>query len=572
MSQRDVARGGGSLFADEGPDGLLHRAFLRGEGYTEEDVRRSPVIGIATSWSELNPCNAGLREVAEAVKRGIADRGGIGLEFPTISLSEPFTRPTSMFLRNLMSMDVEEMIASSPVDGVVLLAGCDKTVPAQLMGAVSANKPAIMVVAGPRPTSCWKKEMLTIDDVWPLIDERRLGNLDDADWRELEGNLNTGVGSCNVLGTATTMAAIAEVLGFALPGSSLLPANSQERLTAAVAAGAAIVDAVARGIGAANMVTERALENAFRIVCALGGSTNAVIHLEAIAGRAGISLGVVKMREWASSTPLLANVRPSGRFLLADLERAGGIPAVLAELASIVDLDAPSARGVPWREALPAVVDRSGALHGIDDPLSLEGGIAMLAGTLAPGGAVLKTSASDSSMRQHVGPALVFDGVADLNARIDDEDLPVDANTVLVLRGVGVQGGPGMPEVGHIPIPAKLARAGVIDMMRLTDARMSGTATGTVIVHVTPEAVVGGPIALVRDGDLIEIDVAEGRIDLLVDPAELTRRSTVQVPVAALRGYGWLHAQHALQPDAGCDFDFLRADFVSHPTNGAYGA
>jgi dihydroxy-acid dehydratase len=571
MSQRDVARGEGALFADDGPDGLLHRAFLRGEGYSEKDVRRRPVIGIATSWSELNPCNAGLRDVSAAVKRGIAARGGIGLEFPTISLSEPFTRPTSMFLRNLMSMDVEEMIASSPVDGVVLLAGCDKTVPAQLMGAISANKPAVMVVAGPRPTSCWKNEMLTIDDVWPLIDARRLGNLDDADWLELEASLNVGVGSCNVLGTATTMAAIAEVLGFALPGSSLLPAGSEERAAAAEAAGSAIVDVVARGTGAASMVDERSLENAFRIVCALGGSTNAVIHLEAIAGRVGIQLGVERMRQWAISTPLLANVRPSGKYLLADLEAVGGIPAVMNELATIVDLDAPSALGLAWRAS---IVESNrvglGALYGIAQPLSREGGIAILTGSLAPGGAVLKTSASDASMRKHRGPALVFDGIADLNARIDDESLEVDQDTVLILRGVGVQGAPGMPEVGHIPIPAKLARVGVTDMMRLTDARMSGTATGSVIVHVTPESAVGGPIGLVRDGDLIDVDVVQGRIDLLVDPSELAHRQGVESPSMPRRGYDWLYAHHAMQPDSGCDFDFLRHAFSGRPTNGVY--
>ena len=565
MSQKDVARGGGSLFADDGPDGLLHRAFLRGEGFSAEDVRTSPVIGIATSWSELNPCNAGLREVAAAVKRGIAGRGGIGLEFPTISLSEPFTRPTSMFLRNLMSMDVEEMIASSPVDGVVLLAGCDKTVPAQLMGAISADKPAVMVVAGPRPTSCWKNEPMTIDDVWPLIDERRLGNLDDEEWLELEGSLNTGIGSCNVLGTATTMAAIAEVLGFALPGSSLHPAGSPERLAVAEAAGSAIVDVIARGVGAASRVTEQSLENAFRVVCALGGSTNAIIHLEAIAGRAGIELGVDRMREWANSTPLLADVRPSGTYLLADFERAGGIPALLRELESILDLDAPTATGQPWTTSLPSPT-ADAALRSIADPVSEEGGIAVLTGSLAPGGAVLKTSAS--KMRIHRGPALVFDGVADLNARIDSDDLDVDANTVMILRGVGVRGGPGMPEVGHIPIPKKLALAGVTDMMRLTDARMSGTATGTVIVHVTPESAAGGPLGLVRDGDVIDIDVTAGRIDLLVDDAELASRSPSQQASTPARGYGWLSAQHVLQPDGGCDFDFLRKNF--RPTNGAF--
>ncbi len=452
----------------------------------------------------------------------------------------------------------------------MLLAGCDKTVPAQLMGAISANKPAVMVVAGPRPTSCWKSDVLTIDDVWPLIDKRRLGDLDDSDWLELEGRLNTGVGSCNVLGTATTMAAIAEVLGFALPGSSLLAAGSEERASAAEAAGAAIVDVVARGTGAASLVDERSLENAFRIVCALGGSTNAVIHLEAIAGRVGIRLGTEKMREWATSTPLLANVRPSGQYLLADLENAGGIPAVMAELATLVDLDAPTALGYSWHASIVATRgDGAGALHRVARPVSDEGGIAILTGSLAPGGAVLKTSASDASMRRHWGPALVFDGIADLNARIDNEALEVDENTVLILRGVGVQGAPGMPEVGHIPIPAKLARIGVTDMLRITDARMSGTATGTVIVHVTPESAVGGPIALVRDGDLIDIDVVAGRIDLLVDPAELAQRKAAESPSEPRRGYEWLYARHAMQPDSGCDFDFLRHDFSDNPTNRA---
>lgn len=567
MSQKGVTRGGGSLFSDDGPDGLLHRAFLRGEGFSADDVRKSPVIGVATSWSELNPCNAGLRDVAAAVKRGIASRGGIGLEFPTISLSEPFTRPTSMFLRNLMSMDVEEMIASSPVDGVVLLAGCDKTVPAQLMGAISADKPAIMVVAGPRPGSCWKNEPLTIDDVWPLIGQRRIGAMDDAGWLELEGTLNTGVGSCNVLGTATTMAAIAEVLGFALPGSSLHPAGSAERLAVAEAAGVAVVDSITRGAGAASMITERSLENAFRVVCALGGSTNAVVHLEAIAGRAGISLGVDRLREWANSTPLLTDVRPSGTHMLADFERAGGIPALLRELESVLDLSVSTATGEPWSASLP-VPTTDASLHHFADPVSFEGGIAILTGSLAPGGAVLKTSAS--GMRTHRGPALVFDGVADLNARIDSDDLVVDANTVMILRGVGMRGGPGMPEVGHIPIPARLARAGVTDMMRITDARMSGTATGTVIVHVTPESAIGGPLSLVQDGDLIDIDVMAGRIDLLVDPADLSRRTPSVAAETPARGYGWLSAQHVLQPDRGGDFDFLRKDF--RPTSGKLGS
>ncbi|MCU1479393.1 MAG: dihydroxy-acid dehydratase [Subtercola sp.] len=605
MSQRDLVRGGGSLFADEGPDGLLHRAFLRGEGFGADEVRRRPVIGICNSWSELNPCNAGLKTLAAAVKLGIARRGGLGLEFPTISLSEPFSRPTSLYLRNLMSMDVEEMISSSPIDGVVLLAGCDKTVPAQLMGAISADKPAVMVTAGPRPTSCWHDAPMTIDDVWPLIDERRIGRLGDDEWLKLEGDLNVGVGTCNVLGTATTMASIAEILGFAVPGATLLPASSAAQNALAERAGELIVDVVARDARPSSLVTLAALENAFRVVCALGGSTNAVIHLVALAGRAGITLTVETMRGWAASTPLLADVRPSGRYLLADLERSGGVPAVIRELAPLLDTSCPTVSGASWTAELenrravvtparssgarnlgskgapaplvaedPAAPSAPGALHTLADPVAPNGGgLALLTGSLAPGGAVLKTSAASASLRTHRGRAVVFDGVADVNARIDDAALDVDASSILILRGVGVRGAMGMPEVGHIPIPAKLARAGVTDMLRITDARMSGTATGTVIVHVTPEASVGGPLALVRDGDVIEVDVAAGRVDLLVGSDELVQRAqggdnpsvTSRAETTSIvhpRGFAWLHERYVLQPDEGCDFEFLRADFA----------
>ncbi|CAN5223929.1 IlvD/Edd family dehydratase [soil metagenome] len=560
MSQKDIARAGGSLFADAGPDGLLHRAFLRGEGFSAGEVRRRPVIGIATSWSELSPCNAGLRDLAAAVKKGIAAAGGLGLEFPTISLSEPFIRPTSMMLRNLMSMDVEEMIASSPIDGVVLLAGCDKTVPAQLMGAISAGKPAVMVTAGPRPVSCWRGAPMTIDEVWPLIDERRLGKLDDPQWERLEADLNVGVGTCNVLGTAITMASIAEVLGFALPGTALLPAGSPEQRDAAEAAGRMVVDVVGRGVLPVGLITEESLENAVRVVCALGGSTNAFIHLEALAGRAGLSIGTERMREWTSTTPLLVNVRPTGTQLLSDLESAGAVPAVVRELGDLFHSATTAVDGRPWSEPASEVVGTPGpALASTAEPVASQG-MAVLSGSLAPGGAVVKLAVGDGGIRRHRGRALVFDGVADLNSRIDSEDLDVDANTVLVLRGVGARGAPGIPEVGHIPIPAKLARDGITDMVRITDARMSGTATGTVVLHVTPESAVGGPLASVRDGDEIEFDVELGTLDLLVEPSELASRPAAPERARPGRGYGRLYDIHVLQPDQGCDFDFLRAE------------
>jgi len=564
MSQRDLVQGGGSLFRDAGQDGLMHRAFLRGEGFSAEDVRRSPVIGIASSASELNPCNAGLDELAACVKEGIRAAGGLALEFPTISISEPFTRPTSLYLRNLMSMDVEEMIRSAPIDGVVLLGGCDKTVPAQLMGAVSANKPAVMLTAGPRPVSCFKQNKdFTVDDVWPLCEARRVGEVDDADWLELEGRINIGVGTCNVMGTATTMAAVAEMLGFALPGSALQGAGSATRRQLARQAGHQIVANVKTGLLPQDLVTEASLENAFRVVTALGGSTNAVIHLEAIAGRAGLGIGVENFGRWSAETPYVANVRPGGAMLLADLDEAGGIPAVANSIRHLLHTGARTATGQTWARTLDErVFGEHPAVAPAHVPLSERGALVMLRGNLAPHGAVLKAAGTHNpALQQHRGRAVVFDGIADLNARIDDPDLDVDADSILVLRGMGVLGAPGMPEVGHIPIPAKLHRAGVRDMVRLSDARMSGTSTGTVVLHITPEAAAGGPLGLLRTGDEIELDVAAGSIRHFLSDEDLAARAPFSNPQQPTRGFAWLHQQHVLQPDAGCDFDFLRAGF-----------
>lgn len=568
MSQRETKRLGGALFSDGGSDGLLHRAFLRSEGFDEAAVRRRPVIGICNSWSELSPCNAGLKSVAAAVKQGIWEAGGIGLEFPTISLSEPFVRPTSMLLRNLMSMDVEEMISSSPIDGVVLLAGCDKTVPAQLMGAISADLPAVMVTAGPRTVSCFRGAALTIDEVWPLIDERRLGTVDDAEWLELEGSLNRGPGTCNVLGTAITMAAVAEVLGIALPGSALLEAGTAAHRANAEQAGRQIVQTVAAGIRPSQLVSETALRNATVAVGALGGSTNAVIHLVAIAGRAGIDLDPKKLGSWTDAAPLLADVRPTGAQLLSDLDAAGGVPAVVRALGDRFDGNTATADGRRWTEvAAAAPTTTSDVVATLDQPLA-ERSLVMLSGTLAPGGAVVKLPRNGRFTR-HRGRAVIFDGVADLNDRIDSDDLDVTPDDVLVLRGVGTRGAPGIPEIGHIPIPAKLARLGVTDMMRVTDARMSGTATGTVILHVAPESAVGGPLALLRDGDEIDVDFESGRLDVLV-PAEVLTSRTPTVPgTTASRGYQWLFHEHVTQPDQGCDFDFLTARGVQEKAGSA---
>jgi dihydroxy-acid dehydratase len=563
MSQHDLKRGNGSLFSDPGQDGLLHRAFLRGEGFSAAEVRRSPVIGICTSWSELNPCNAGLREVAAIVKRGVYEAGGIALEFPTISISEPYSRPTSLFLRNLMSMDVEETIGSSPIDGVVLLGGCDKTVPAAIMGAISANKPALMVTAGPRPVPCYRGTDFTIDDLWPVCERRRLGDVSDAEWLELEGNVNTGVGVCNVMGTAITMAAVAELLGFALPGSALAPAGSAARDDIARRTGEEIVRAVRAARRPQELITSASLENAFRVVCALGGSTNAVIHLEAIAGRNGLSIGTRNYEAWSSTTPYITNVRPGGHMLLRDLEEAGGIPAVVQRIASLLDTTAMAADGRPWSDIIASrEFAEHAAIASIDAPLSPRGALTMLHGNLAPRGAVLKTAGThEPRLQRHRGRAIVFEGVADLNARIDDPELDVTPDSVLVLRGMGAIGAPGMPEVGHIPIPAKLARAGTRDLLRLSDARMSGTSTGTVVLHITPEAAAGGPLGVLRTGDEVELDVDAGTIRHFLSPAQLADRQPYAVADAPTRGYSWLHRQHVLQADAGCDFDFLRADF-----------
>ena len=560
MSQNGTHRQSGDAFTASDRDGFLHRAFMRGTGRSPESVRRRPVIGICTSWSELNPCNSGLRQLAEAVKRGVTEAGGFPLEFPTISLAEPFIRPTTLYLRNLMAMDVEEMVTASPIDAVVLLGGCDKTVPAQLMGAVSSGKPAIALTAGPRATGRWAGKPLTIDDLWPLSDRRRNGELDDSQWSALEGCLIPGAGTCNVLGTAITMALIAETLGMALPGSALLPATSAARAAAAEATGRRVVDLARSGQPPTRYITPASLENAFRVLCAVGGSTNAVIHLEAIAGRCGHRLGLEAMQDWSRTTPVLADVRPSGPHLLEDLQDAGGLPAVLSELAPLLHTDALAGTGEEWHDVLARTHRGVGpALRTAADPVFPSGALVMLRGTLAPHGAVFKRSGADPRLWHHRGPAVVFDGVADLNARIDDPDLDVDENSVLVLRGAGPLGGPGMPEVGQLPIPRKLLRKGVTDLVRISDARMSGTATGAVVLHIAPESAAGGPLALVADGDLIMLDVTTGRLDLDVDAEELARRTAAPPPAPPARGYAALYHQHILQSPQGCDFDFLRA-------------
>jgi dihydroxy-acid dehydratase len=547
----------------EGRDelGPQHRAALRALGWTREFFAGKPVIGVANSWSELNSCNLGLRGLAESVKRGVIAAGGVPLEFNTISLSEELMKPTAMLYRNLLAMELEETLRSQPIDGVVLLGGCDKTIPGQLMGAASANLPAIQVTAGHKLTARWRgREVGSGTDLWRYWDEYRAGRLSEADWQALEAAYSCGVGTCNTMGTASTMAVIAEALGMMLPGGATLGASDARRLALAEASGRRAVELVREDVRPSHILTRAAFENALRAFLAVGGSTNAVIHLLAIAGRLRVPLSLDDFDRIAGDTPTLLDLQPSGVGLMADFDTAGGVPALLAELRPQLHLDTPTVSGRPLGALIPrAADDRATAIRPRDEPLFPAPTLAVLRGNLAPRGAVLRTTTASPQLARHRGPALVFDSYDDLLTRIDDPALPVTANSVLVLRNAGAVA-VGMPEWGSIPIPRKLLQQGVGDIVRISDSRMSGTSAGTVVLHVSPEAAVGGPLALVRDGDLIELDVPARALTLLVGDDELARRRAAWRPPTRrhTRGYPRLYAEHVLQPDEGCDFDFLR--------------
>jgi dihydroxy-acid dehydratase len=543
-------------------DGFSNRSWMKAQGFSEVMFDGRPVIGIANSWSELTNCNAHLRQVAEAVRRGVLSAGGFPLEFPTISLGEILMRPTTMLFRNLMAMDVEECIRAYPLDGVVLLSGCDKTTPAMLMGAASADVPALVVTGGPMLRGKWGQEELgSGTDVWRYWAEKRAGRLSEEEWCEMEACMSRSSGHCMVMGTASTMASIAEVLGMTLPGNAAIPAPDSRRLTLAELSGRRIIEMVHADLRPSKILTADAFDNAIRADMAIGGSTNAIIHLVAIAGRAGIALPLERFDELSRTTPFLLNVKPSGKYLMEDFFYAGGIPVVLKELLPLLHGDALTATGKTLADNVSGAVNyNEDVIRPLHVPISSEGGTAILKGNLCPDGAVLKQSAAAAHLLTHRGRAVVFEDHADLHARIDDPDLPVDETSVLVLKRVGPKGAPGMPEWGAAPIPQKLLRKGVKDMVRISDARMSGTSYGTVVLHVSPEAEAGGPLALVQDGDEIELDVPRRRLTLRVSDEELARRRARWTPRPPhyARGYGKLFLDHVLQAHEGVDFDFLR--------------
>ncbi len=546
---------------------LEHRVALASAGLDIGTSADRPVIGIANSASDLNPCNLPLRDLAVEVKTGIEEAGGVGAEFGTISLGEDLMKPSAMLYRNLLAIEIEEMVRANPLDGLVVLANCDKSVPGALMGAISANVPTVLVTGGSRPVAQFRGTPVgTGTALWRMWDERRAGRLDDASWAEFERCLSCGRGACNTMGTASTMAVLAEVLGLMVPGAASIPSGEKRGLAAARAAGRLAVTAVLADLRPQSILTEDSFANAIIALHAIGGSTNAVIHLAAMAGRAGVPFALDDISRLGATVPLLADIEPSGSGLMPDFDVAGGVPALLRELRGQLRAGALTVSGRSIGELADAAAPATGAIRSAGNPLRDGGAFGVVRGSLAPRGAVIKTSAATPELLRHRGPAVVFHGYDDMLARVDDPALPITPQTVLVLAGCGPVGVPGMPEWGMIPIPARLVRAGVTDMVRVTDSRMSGTSFGTVVLHAAPESAVGGPLALVRDGDVIALDVPAGTIDLDVSADELDRRQAAWTPppIKHLRGWPALYAQHVLQAPDGCDLDFLQAPTPEH--------
>jgi dihydroxy-acid dehydratase len=540
----------------------LRRSFAQSMGYSRQMLDK-PVIGIAYTGSDFNNCHRHFPELLSAVKRGVLAAGALPLEFPTISLGEVFLAPTSLKYRNLMAMDTEEMIRAQPMDAVVLMGGCDKTVPAQLMGAISADRPAVMLVAGPMMTGRHRGERLgACTDCRRFWARYRAGDIDAAEISDVEGQLAVTAGTCAVMGTASTMACLIEALGMCLPGTAAIPAVHADRLRAAEASGVAAVKLIGSKLTPSRLVDEKSIENALRVLLALGGSTNAVIHLTAIAGRAGVKISLQRLNELSDSTPVLVNLKPVGNGYMEDFCAAGGMGALLRELTPLLHLDCLTVTGETLGDRLADAanyVDRT-IIATFGKPLEPEGGLVALFGNLAPKGAILKRSAADAKLFEHEGRAVVFSSLADLAARIDDPALEVEPTDILVLQNAGPHAPACMPEAGYLPIPKKLAQRGVKDMIRISDARMSGTAFGTIVLHVTPDAASGGPLGLVHSGDRIRLSVKRRRIEVLIDDAELQKRSRLAAPAPQIpqRGYAKLFAEQILGADEGCDFGFLR--------------
>ena len=560
MDAKKPPRRSQAWFGKDDRDGFVHRSWIKNQGYPHDLLDGRPVIGICNTWSELTPCNGHFRELAEFVKRGVYEAGGFPLEFPVMSLGETQLRPTAMLFRNLASMDVEESIRGNPIDGVVLLMGCDKTTPALLMGAASCDLPTIGLSGGPMLNGKFRGEDIgSGTGVWKMSEMVRAGEMTQEDFTAAESCMHRSKGSCMTMGTASTMASMVEALGMSLPENAAIPAADTRRNRLAQLTGRRIVEMVKQDLRMSKILTRTAFENAIRTNAAIGGSTNAVIHLLAVAGRIGVDL---KLEDWdrlGSEVPCLVNLQPSGKYLMEDFCYAGGLPAVMREISHLLKLDAPTVNGRTLGENIAnAPCWNREVIRPLDAPFKPAAGIAVLRGNLAPDGAVIKPSAASPQLLKHRGRAVVFESIEDFHARIDDESLDVDETCVMVLKGCGPRGYPGMAEVGNMPLPPKVLRKGITDMVRISDARMSGTAYGTVVLHTSPEAAAGGPLALVKDGDIIELDVAQRRLHLEVSDEELARRRAAWVePERPKRGWYKLYVDHVQQAHLGADLDFL---------------
>ena len=551
------------------PDDLRsfgHRSRARQMGYTPEDWEGKPVIAIINSWSDINPCHSHFKSRIEDVRRGIFQTGGFPVELPTLSLAEQFVKPTTMLYRNMMAMEVEELIRSHPVDGVILMGGCDKTTPALIMGAISAGLPAIFLPAGPMLRGNWHGRTLgSGSDAWKYWDERRAGNIDENQWQELEAGIARSYGHCMTMGTASTMTAIAEALGMCLSGSSSIPAPDANHKRMSAETGRRAVELVNENLCPTDIITSASVQNALHVAMASGCSTNAIIHLIAMARRAGVPMDLSAFDTASKDVPVLANVRPTGdTYLMEDFYYAGGLPALMKKMAAKLNLAAKTIDGTTVAENIrKAECYNDDVIRSLDNPVYHEGSLAVLKGNLAPDGAVMKPAAAEARLHVHKGPAIVFDSYEDMKAAVDDETLDVTADHVMIFRNAGPVGGPGMPEWGMMQIPTKLVKQGVRDMLRISDARMSGTSYGACILHVAPESYIGGPLALVQTGDIIEVNIPERSLNMLVDETELARRKAAWVAPepSVTRGYQWMSAQHIQQADKGCDFDFLETSF-----------